>query len=305
VDNTKEMCASYTYKIFDFPWNDNFSEARNFSLDRATKKWVLWMDADDVLKNPKDIGNLLKNGSADAYYFNVFSGDLSFKHIRLLKNFKGIKFVEMIHEYPKIEGSIDYGNITIIHDFTKHSTQDRNTRNLRILQKALQIDPNNERSKFYIACTFFEMGNFSEANKFYRDYLNSTVSKEWAYFSYLNLGKISQAQLNYILAIHQYKTAWDNNNSMAEPFYYSGECAFKLGEYKNCIEFMLACVNNTNETTASIKEERIYKDYPYRYLLVAYEKIKDINNAIKYNEIALQVCPNDAVLKDNLKRLKE
>ena len=36
-DRTKEIAGRYTDKVYDFPWNDNFAEARNFSFSKACK----------------------------------------------------------------------------------------------------------------------------------------------------------------------------------------------------------------------------------------------------------------------------
>lgn len=49
TDNTKEIIKNYTDIIFDFQWGDYFSSARNYSFSKATKDFILWLDADDVV----------------------------------------------------------------------------------------------------------------------------------------------------------------------------------------------------------------------------------------------------------------
>ena len=48
-DNTKEIAGKFTTKIFDFKWNNNFSEAKNFALNKATGDWILALDADETI----------------------------------------------------------------------------------------------------------------------------------------------------------------------------------------------------------------------------------------------------------------
>ncbi len=48
-DATKEIAAKMTDLICDFKWVNDFSAARNFTFSHATKDFILWLDADDVL----------------------------------------------------------------------------------------------------------------------------------------------------------------------------------------------------------------------------------------------------------------
>ena len=49
TDRTKEIAAEFTDKIYDFPWIDDFSAARNFVFSKATKEYIYTADADEVL----------------------------------------------------------------------------------------------------------------------------------------------------------------------------------------------------------------------------------------------------------------
>ena len=50
TDNTIAKAESLGAKIYNFQWIDDFAEARNFSFSKATKDYILWLDADDVLE---------------------------------------------------------------------------------------------------------------------------------------------------------------------------------------------------------------------------------------------------------------
>ena len=49
-DKTKQIANNYTNKIYDFKWCNDFSKARNFSFAKATKDYIMWLDADDIIK---------------------------------------------------------------------------------------------------------------------------------------------------------------------------------------------------------------------------------------------------------------
>ena len=54
TDSTKKIAKEFTDKIYYFKWIDDFSKARNYAFSKATKEYILWLDADDVIL-PEDI----------------------------------------------------------------------------------------------------------------------------------------------------------------------------------------------------------------------------------------------------------
>ena len=54
-DKTKEIAYKYTDKVYDFLWENDFSEARNFAFSKATKDYQMWLDADDIITEDNKI----------------------------------------------------------------------------------------------------------------------------------------------------------------------------------------------------------------------------------------------------------
>ncbi len=126
TDRTKDIAKAFGAKVFEFSWTNDFSDARNYSLSRATGDWVLVMDADECLA-PADydhLAKLLKAGPGkrfaytlttrnytnqswfrgwtanDGTYPGIESGDgwVPSMKVRLFPNHKGISFVGAVHE---------------------------------------------------------------------------------------------------------------------------------------------------------------------------------------------------------------
>jgi len=74
TDNTVRIAESYGAKVFSIQWNDDFSEARNASLEKANGKWILLMDADDELaqEDRHKVRDLLVDG-IEGYFFKTIS----------------------------------------------------------------------------------------------------------------------------------------------------------------------------------------------------------------------------------------
>jgi tetratricopeptide (TPR) repeat protein len=49
TDRTRDIARGYGARLFDHPWEDDFSRARNHSLAQAREKWILVLDADETL----------------------------------------------------------------------------------------------------------------------------------------------------------------------------------------------------------------------------------------------------------------
>ncbi len=57
-------------KIYDFPWCDDFSAARNYAVSQAVGDYWLWLDADDVIEgeNHEKLRKILEAPEADMVF---------------------------------------------------------------------------------------------------------------------------------------------------------------------------------------------------------------------------------------------
>ena len=72
TDDTKQIAARFTSKIYDFEWIDDFAAARNFAISKAVNSYQLWVDADDRItqENQGHIESLKSHfDGKKAFYF--------------------------------------------------------------------------------------------------------------------------------------------------------------------------------------------------------------------------------------------
>lgn len=144
-DKTKEIASIYTDKIYDFIWNDDFSEARNFSFSKATKDYILWLDADEFIDNnnkeklidlkyklKKDIDIITMQTNICVDENN--NPKLIARRNRLIKRNANYTWVGFVHEYIDICGKYYDSDISINHDKIKNSSN----RNLNIYKKNIE-----------------------------------------------------------------------------------------------------------------------------------------------------------------------
>jgi glycosyltransferase involved in cell wall biosynthesis len=187
TDSTVEIAESFGAKIYHFQWNDNFSDARNYSLKFPTCDWILFMDGDDELEksDQQSILKLVEKNEADAYFFQTicYTGDepglegLNNLNIRLLKNHMGYYFSNPIHEqiYSNIQAinpsaKILNETVKVYHYGYLNKNviaQEKRKRNIRILEKELEQSPGYGFTLFNLGNEYFAMGNFSKALEYY------------------------------------------------------------------------------------------------------------------------------------------
>ncbi len=162
TDNTIEIAQNYGAKIYHYEWNNNFSDARNFSLKKANGDWILIMDGDDKLdkNDASKIIKLLNNENIDIYLFQTLSyvgskpnnNTISNLNIRLIRNTKIYEFEGAIHEQIRsIYGDIDSNKVSIekirIYHYGYLSNvskqKDKPRRNMKILKEIAKNNQNN------------------------------------------------------------------------------------------------------------------------------------------------------------------
>jgi glycosyltransferase involved in cell wall biosynthesis len=146
TDRTKEIAANYNARIHDFEWIDDFSAARNYAFSLATKEYILWLDADDVLlpgdgeKFRKLVDKLPWDADAVSMVYNLSFDEqgqvsASLRRNRLVKRSKQFRWVGAVHEYLEVSGKMIDADVAVTHD-RKHTNS---SRNLNIYEKREQL----------------------------------------------------------------------------------------------------------------------------------------------------------------------
>lgn len=173
-DQTPQLAKKMGAKIFHFPWQDDFSAARNVSLSYAQGDWIFWMDADDRI-TPNEAQKIRELAGADvkrAFSFKVVNQGTQkeFYQLRLFPKLPGVKFEGPIHE--QVEGSlsrlgieVEPKEIVINHlgyaDWERRRRKD--LRDLKILKEWLAKNRDDFYSGFQLASTYDAIGEPEKA----------------------------------------------------------------------------------------------------------------------------------------------
>lgn len=263
TDNTKGICACYTDKIYDLEWKEDFSEARNFSLEKAAGDWILWLDADErlVIKDKKAFQKRLNKPDSKAYSIKLLHFMESEKeedkqyciswHIKLFKRSESFCFQGAIHEkLSREDGAVpeaeNIGNCVEIYHYgygNRH-LKEKSIRNLHILSREKDVRGDNPWLDYFVAAELYRLGNVTDSLTF----VNYSI------MGFLAQGKMPPAllyKLKYDLLIVNGDTASVCEGlekaialypDYVELHFYRGIALIQLQRYEEAIKEFIYCI---------------------------------------------------------------
>lgn len=165
-------------KLYHFDWINDFAAARNFSFDKATSDYIMWLDLDDQLSDAKAFIRWRDTVLHSAHYWMAVynyafnpEGHVECKFIRerVVRNRFGFKW-----EYPVHEGLLQKegrkfwpqkaNTWWVNHKRTEEDRKNDHLRNVKIMEQ-LKDEKLSPRMKFYYGKELFENGFHKEAGK--------------------------------------------------------------------------------------------------------------------------------------------
>lgn len=198
TDRTKEIAARYADKVLDFAWCDNFSAARNFSLQEASNNWIFMMDCDETIKeiDVEELNYFRKHlsdkvGSVSRENLVTQNGALTLNNIDYTERFfnrKLYRYTGIIHEQlTPVRGHEIPAlllHTTLLHtgyDLTPKEREAKYRRNFTLLEKQAQMDPENPYLYYQLGKSCEILEDYARACTYYDKGLEFDLDPELAY----------------------------------------------------------------------------------------------------------------------------
>lgn len=317
TDKTREVAASFGAEVFEFPWVDDFAAARNHAFGKATKEYVMWLDADDVIL-PKDRQLLAEtlntlNPAVDSitmpYHIGVNpDGKITFslRRNRIVKRERGFRWIGAVHEYLEVYGSVIHSEAAVTHRKEKAYTD----RNLRIYRKQEAAGKEfSIRDLYYFANELRDNLLFEEAVGYYEKFLSTGLG--WV-----------EDQINACLKLSAcYSRMYEQDKALQALFrtmHYDkprAEACCRIGKFfyeqtpkrldQAIYWYELATVLPKPEGALAFVEHDAWTWLPLLNLCLCYDQLGQYEKANSYNNRALAYNPEHPSMLHNKKYFEE
>jgi tetratricopeptide (TPR) repeat protein len=185
IDATALIVREHGAKLFQFPWCDDFAQARNESLRHASGDWIFWMDSDDTIssENGKKLRELAQRPAHESvlgYVMQVHCPTPAdsegpsvtiVDHVKMFRNHPEIRFEGRVHEQvlPSIRrlgGEIEWTDIYVEHTGSDQTIEGRwakYERDLKLLRLELVDHPDHPFALFNLGMTYADMQDHAAA----------------------------------------------------------------------------------------------------------------------------------------------
>lgn len=302
----KEKQHQYPNLVVDhFEWIKDFSAARNYAFSKATREFVLWLDADDLvdpveLRKFKD--EFLPDPNVDCWildyiYSRYPNGEPQtvLGRERFIRRSVNPTWVGAIHETINISGmrTMKYEPLKVIHN-QQGKVLDYN-RNIEILASEYAKNPDDPRTAYYYGKELFDRVDPKGI-----EILNHFVSlseKKWCWYDDV-CNALSRLAFDDIVN-NRFKEALqkadriyhlDGSRLRAESYWVYGRVEQKLQNYKVAIRWFERCFDGQPPSPAVINRE-YYTWNPAYQISECYLELGDFDNAVRWFDKVVETIP--------------
>jgi len=244
-------------------WQNDFAAARNVALEHVTTDWVLVLDADEQLapSSGRLIRRAITNPLVDGFLLDIvsFAGDTTISggaahaNVRLFRRLPGIRYEGALHEQvaPSLRRARGVirplpGALILHYGYLGSAVEgyDKKRRNLEIVRRQAEEDPQNPFVQFNLAVEYMRQGDRPRAIKVFQRAFRLLPGPEVPYapalVRHLAACLIDERRYDEALAVLEHAQAVYPD--YVDLRYLRGLALNRLGRYEEALETLSECL---------------------------------------------------------------
>lgn len=268
TDQTIDIAKKLGGKVFEMPWENDFSKAKNYAISKSQGDWIIFLDADEYLM-ASHIGYLrsyileAENRKKDSIFIEIVNLEEEkvqgiFKTIRIFKHHTDISFKGRIHESlskkgGKLEAITFTEPLRVLHDgYSKEAMEEKNKvdRNLEMLLREYEVDPMSSDLCYYLMDTYYAKKDLEQTWLFGQrvlEYDNGSLFgiKQTTYRRLLEICHKMQRKCGEMRKLYEDAVAYDADYPDFDYEYAFYFCEHK--EYEKTIKYLNSCLSKMDK----------------------------------------------------------
>ena len=182
TDRTREIVAAAGIAPISFTWTDDFSQARNFALEKAQGDWIVFIDADEYFNRPAAVRFMLAEmdccqPQADAVMVTTVNLDADQQNrelgrclvSRIFRRRPDLRYAGRVHENIRRAGgklvlATDPGRLLLYHTgYSSGRIREKLRRDLALLQADIAAHGEGPQHYHYLADCYFGVKDYEKA----------------------------------------------------------------------------------------------------------------------------------------------
>lgn len=322
------VCNKYKAKVSDFDWVDDFAKARNFNFSQVPKNYdyIIWLDADDTIKNPHKLVDVIRmaskqpvDGIMAKYNYDIDEfGNVTTVHtnLRLVKNNGAFEWRGRLHETlvdTRRVVRVRSDDFAVDHHATESRKDASNARNIRIMEQMVQDegDSPDPRTLFYLGTAYVDARMYDEAIELLETYLRLSGWDEERAQAHVWLGRIYREQKNdNIQSTQHFLQALYENPKEVTAMVELGTTEMAMERWSKAIMWLEQAITIKTPVNTALVINPLENTYrAYMMLSQCHLEVggKDLDMALKLAEAAHRIRPDEtttnfiAMVKDIIK----
>lgn len=307
TDRTVEIAKKMGAEVYFFPWQDDFSLAKNFAISKCRYPWIAMLDADEsfseqdakkikdyialVEKDPKVHG--LRTAIADIDpNGQVVSLDST---VRLFRNREDIRYRRAIHEQLCLTNGEDFrpancgNNLTVLHTGYQAealSKKLKENRNINLLQKELEKNPEEFDLYVYLGMEYAFRKMWREAIAQYKKFYAFFPEQKEKFKAVFSMALFCEAE-------ELLKKGREFLPERTDYLYPIAVLYYRNGFYENVLSLLLEFLEKKEkeQNTVFSKEALSEMLSVYGMLADSYFRLGKYREAVQYATVVLQSDP--------------
>lgn len=315
----EEVCHEFNAVISRFDWINDFAAARNFNFAQVPQEYthILWLDADDGLRNGEGLRKILEeHPDVDTFILNYLyafdkNKNPTVVHMKtqIVKNDGCAKWVGAIHEDLQPTRDINpyfIQGIDRIHLSDEKREEDSRHRNLEIAKEQTVKLPEDPRTWWNYGNAQRAVGDFDGAVKTFDKFLSLSSSEEEKYHAHMRRAECYWMKNDKSKAIDEARYAIGMKSEYPDAYHLLGSLFIETGQFENAAKVILqGLLKKPPYHSILVYNPRDYDYAPMKNLAKAYFGLNRPDLALPCLEGCLKVMPNDEETKKTVKLMRE